>query len=102
MRHRVTLLVGVWIETINVRVPLIISYVTPLVGVWIETLCALPCLIGRCVTPLVGVWIETTRNLQIESVIKSQPSEAQVLKYRNKTFTHVSEVKHHFFIVALN
>ena len=74
---------GVWIETIEMLIPLKITIVTPCVGVWIETyvfdtttkvveshpawVCGLKhiklALYFRTlqVTPCVGVWIETPR-----------------------------------------
>ena len=58
MDHKVTPLVGVWIEIGDRSVLLRLCVVTPLVGVWIE----IPRGVCGCdahgVTPLAGVWIE--------------------------------------------
>ena len=56
--HKVTPLVGVWIEMANSLWSYSSVFVTPLVGVWIEIvfLGAVDCF--AIVTPLVGVWIE--------------------------------------------
>ena len=64
---------GVWIETSNDFVKLLISVVTPHVGVWIET-----CKTGTTdsrngVTPHVGVWIETNIMIEKLAYVRSLP-----------------------------
>ena len=58
MDHKVTPLVGVWIEIGDRSVLLRLCVVTPLVGVWIEIPKNLRTRKKPSVTPLVGVWIE--------------------------------------------
>ena len=66
---------GVWIETKNMEIILIVNVVTPFVGVWIETENRVSRYLPSWVTPFVGVWIETEcRNLRYEDIDMSHPS----------------------------
>ena len=65
---------GVWIETVTLRLASTALTVTPFVGVWIETLRDKIQAHLSAVTPFVGVWIETFCSLLKQNSLPSHPS----------------------------
>ncbi len=73
---------GVWIETLKLRLEEYTSKVTPFVGVWIETPYCISSMPHLRVTPFVGVWIETANWLLTGQGDMSHPSWVCGLKHR--------------------